>query len=98
MNGCEKFIQHYGETLIDMTIFKTLDIRGLPFFSSYERTLKAIREVKIDGVLELILDSKKNFVQAYKKWARSEGYHATDMDDGNQTIRLFIRKLKSPSK
>ena len=49
-----------------MTIFKTLDIRGLPFFSSYERTLKAIREVKIDSVLELILDSKKTSCRRIK--------------------------------
>ena len=77
-----------------MTVFKTLDIRGLPYFSSYQRTLEAIREVKIDGVLELILDPKNNFMQAFKKWARSEGYHATGMDDGSQTTRLFIKKLK----
>ena len=77
-----------------MTIFKTLDIRGLPFFSSYQRTLEALREVKIDGVLELVLDPKNNFMQTFKKWARSEGYHATDMADGSQTIRLFIKKLK----
>ena len=42
-----------------MTVFKTLDIRGLSFFSGYEQTLEAIREVEINGVLELILDSKK---------------------------------------
>lgn len=75
-----------------MTIFKTLDIRGLSFFNGYEQTLKAIREVKINGVLELILDPKKNFTQAFKKWAHSEGHHATDLDD-NRIIRLFICKL-----
>ena len=76
-----------------MTIFKTLDIRGLPFFSSYQRTLEALREVKIDGVLEIVLDPKNNLMQTFKKWASSEGYHATDMDDGSQTTRLFIKKL-----
>ena len=81
-----------------MTIFKTLDIRGLSFFNGYQRTLEAIREVKVDGVLELILDPKKNFMQAFKNWACSEGYHATDIDDGSQIIRLFIRKLKPSNK
>ena len=76
-----------------MTIFKTLDIRGLSFFNSYKQTLKATREVKIDGVLELILDPKKNFTQAFKRWAHSEGYRATDVTSDNQIIRLFIRKL-----
>ena len=55
-------VQTFDKTLVelvDMTIFKTLDIRGLPFSNSYERTLEAIREVKINGVLELILDPQK---------------------------------------
>jgi len=81
-----------------MTIFKTLDIRGLSFFSGYEQTLEAIREVKINGVLELVLDPKNNFTQAFKKWARSEGYRATDVTDNNRIIRLFIRKLNLHNK
>ena len=79
-----------------MTVFKTLDIRGLSFFLSYQKTIEAIQEVKINGVLELILDPKRNFLQEFKKWANAEGYHATDVDDGSQIIRLFIRKLKLP--
>lgn len=81
-----------------MTIFKSLDIRGLSFFNGYEQTLEAIREVKINGVLELILDPKKNFTQAFKKWADSEGYRATDVNDDSQIIRLFIRKLNLQKK
>ena len=76
-----------------MTIFKTSDIRGLSFFDGYERTLEAIREVKIKGVLELIVDPKQNFTQAFKKWAHSEGHRVTDLKDDNRIIRLFICKL-----
>ena len=76
-----------------MTVFKSLDIRGLSFFNGYEQTLEAIREVKINGVLELILDPEKNFTHAFKKWAHSEGHRATDLNDDNRIIRLFIRKL-----
>ena len=76
-----------------MTIFKTLDIRGLSFFDGYEQTLEAIRKVKTNGVLELILDPKKNFAQAFKKWAHSEGHRATNFKDDNRITRLFIRKL-----
>ena len=75
-----------------MTIFKTSDIRGLSFFDGYERSLEAIREVKINGVLELILDPKENFTQAFKKWAHSEGHRTSDVDSDNRIIRLFIRK------
>ena len=76
-----------------MTVFKTLDIRGLSFFNGYEQTLEAICEVKINGVLELILDPKNNFTQAFKKWAHAEGYRTTDVNDDNRIIRLFICKL-----
>ena len=76
-----------------MTVFKTLDIRGLSFFNGHERTVEAIREVKINGVLELILDPKQNFTQAFKKWAHSEGHRATDISDDSNVVRLFINKL-----
>ena len=76
-----------------MTVFKTLDIRGLPFFNGYEQTIEAIRDIKVDGVLELILDPKENFIQAFKKWAHSEGYRATDVNGDNQIMHLFICKL-----
>ena len=76
-----------------MTIFKTSDIRGLSFFDGYEQTLEAIRKVKTNGVLELILDPKTNFTQAFKKWTHSEGHRATDLKNDNRITRLFIRKL-----
>ena len=76
-----------------MTVFKTLDIRGLPFFNSYEQTIEAIRDIKVNGVLELILDPKENFIQEFKKWANSEGYRATGVNGDNQIMRLFICKL-----
>ena len=92
MNVCEKVTQHYRGILVDMTVFKTLDIRGLPFFNGYEQTLEAIRDVKINGVLELILDPKENLTQAFKRWAHSKGYRITGINGDNRIIRLFIRK------
>lgn len=76
-----------------MTVFKTLDIRGLTFFSGYELAVEAFRDIKANGVLELILDPKKNFTQAFKKWAHSEGHRTSDVDGDNRMIRLFIRKV-----
>ena len=76
-----------------MTVFKTLDIRGLSFFNGHERTVEAIREVKINGVLEPILDPTENLTQAFKKWAHSEGHRTSDVDGDSRIIRLFIRKL-----
>ena len=82
-------VQTFNKTLVepvDMTIFKTLDIRGLSFFNGYEQTVEAIRGVKINGVLELILDPKKNFTHAFKKWAHDEGHRATDLNKDDQII------------
>ena len=93
MNWSEKFIQHYREIQVDTTFFKVLDIRRLSFFNGYEQTLEAIREVKINGVLELILRLEKNFTQAFKKWSHSEGHRTIILNDDNLMTRLFIHKL-----
>ena len=89
-------VQTFNKTLVepvDMTIFKTLDIRGLSFVNGYEQVVEAFQEIKINGVLELILDPKKNFTEAFKKWAHSEGHRTVDVGTDNLMIRLFIRKL-----
>ena len=81
-----------------MTVFKTLDIRGLSFFNGYEQTVEAYREIKINGVLELIRDPKNNSNEAFKKWAHSEGHRTSNIDDDNLKTRLFIRKANLPKK
>lgn len=75
-----------------MTVFKTLDIRGLSFFNAFEEALKAFRGIRKNGTLELILDRKKNFIEAFENWARRKGYRISDIDDDNRMIRLFIKK------
>ncbi|QPJ63890.1 MAG: hypothetical protein G3M78_00080 [Candidatus Nitrohelix vancouverensis] len=75
-----------------MTSFKTLDIRGLSFFNGFERTSKEFTKIKKNGVLELILDQRKNFTDAFKTWAKSKGHKISDMDVDHQMVRLFIKK------
>ena len=81
-----------------MDVFKTLDIRGLSFFRGFEQTQKAFRDVKVNGVLEVILDPQKNFTHAFKEWAQSEGYPTSDIDENSRMIRLFIRKVSQRRK
>lgn len=76
-----------------MTVFKTLDIRGLSFFNAFNLTNQAVNEVKSDGILEIILDTRKNFTDAFKEWASSKGYKVSGVDEDNGLIRLFIRKV-----
>ena len=75
-----------------MTIFKTLDIRGLSFFNGFDMATKAFNDIKRNGVLEIILDKKKNFTEAFKNWANSQGYGFSDIDDDTRMVRVFIRK------
>jgi TusA-related sulfurtransferase len=75
-----------------MEMFRSLDIRGLSFFKAFELTSKEFRRVKKDGILELILDKKKNFTQDFTKWAKSQGCRISDIEDDPRMVRLFIHK------
>lgn len=76
-----------------MTSFKSLDIRGLSFFNAFNMTNEAVNDVKTDGILEIILDKKKNFTEAFRKWASSNGYQVSGIDETDSLIRVFIKKV-----
>jgi TusA-related sulfurtransferase len=75
-----------------MLMFKTLDIRGLPFAFAFERTQKEFRNLGKNGVLEIILDQKRNFTEAFENWAKSKGCPVSDLDVDNRFVRIFIQK------
>ncbi len=75
-----------------MTIFKTLDIRGHSFYNAFQMTSKAFKKIKKNGALEIILDRKKDFTDAFKVWAKSKGYAVFDIDEDPRMVRLFIKK------
>lgn len=77
-----------------MDMFKTLDIRGLSFFNAFQETTKAFSKIKKNGALEIILDRKKNFTDAFKSWAKSRRYTISDIDGDHQMVRLFIKKVQ----
>ena len=81
-----------------MNLFKTLDLRGLTFTSGFDLTAKELKRIKIDGILEIIMDQKKNFADAFKKWAKSNGHKFSNVDDGNRMVRVFIKKGKKKVK
>ncbi len=76
-----------------MTTFKSLDIRGLSFFNAFNMTNDAVNEVKTDGILEIILDKKKNFTDAFREWATERGYQVSGVDENDGLIRMFITKV-----
>lgn len=75
-----------------MRVFKTLDIRGLSFFSASDKTSKAFKGVTRNGIVEIILDKKKNFTEAFQRWAEARGYSVFNRDEDTRMIRLFIKK------
>ena len=77
-----------------MVIFKTLDLRGLTFSNGFQLAQREFGRIKKNGIMELILDPKKNFTTAFKDWARSNGHNISDIDDDNRMIRIFIKKCK----
>ena len=81
-----------------MEMFRTLDIRGLSFFKSLQLATEEFTRIKKNGILELIVDKKKNFTEAFSKWARNQGFKISDIEDDPRMVRLFIRKGSRPVK
>ena len=75
-----------------MEIFKTIDIRGLSFFSALKLASQEFNRIKKNGILELIVDKKRNITDALAKWAKNQGYKISDIEDDPRMVRLFIHK------
>lgn len=75
-----------------MRVFKTLDIRGLSFFSASDKTSKAFKGVTHNGILEIVLDKQKNIAEVFQRWAETRGYSIFTRDEDPRMIRLFIKK------
>jgi TusA-related sulfurtransferase len=81
--------EHGGK---QMENFKTIDIRGLSFFNALQLTSKEFTHIKKNGILELIVDKKRNLIDAFSKWAKNQGYKISDIEDDPRMVRLFIQK------
>jgi TusA-related sulfurtransferase len=81
--------EHGGK---QMKTFETIDIRGLSFFNALELASKEFTRIKKNGILELIVDKKRNLTDALSKWAKNQGYKISDIEDNPRMVRLFIKK------
>ena len=75
-----------------MEAFKTIDIRGLSFFNALQLASKEFTSIKKNGIVELIVDKKRNLTDAFTKWAINQGYKISDIEDDPRMVRLFIQK------
>jgi len=48
--------------------------------------------IKKNGILELIVDKKRNITDAISRWAKNQGCKISDIEDDPRMVRLFIRK------
>ena len=87
--GINTLAEHGGK---QMENFKTIDIRGLSFFNALELASKEFTRIKKNGILELIVDKKRNLTDALSKWAKNQGYKISDIEDNPRMVRLFIKK------
>jgi TusA-related sulfurtransferase len=81
-----------------MEMFKTIDIRGLSFFSAMQLASQEFTRIKKNGILELIIDKKRNITDAISRWAKNQGYKISDIEDDPRMVRLFIRKSSRQAK
>ncbi|MBT5027441.1 MAG: hypothetical protein HOL15_09780 [Nitrospinaceae bacterium] len=75
-----------------MEMFKTIDIRGHSFFSALQLASEEFTRIKKNGILELIVDKKRDITDALSRWAKNQGYKISDIEDDHRMVRLFIRK------
>ena len=75
-----------------MENFKTIDIRGLSFFNALQLTSKEFTLIKKNGILELLIDKKRNLTDAFTKWTKNQGYKISDINDDPRMVRLLIQK------
>ena len=75
-----------------MENFKTIDIRGLSFFKALQLTSKEFTRIKKNGILELLVDKKRNLTDAFSNWAKNQGYKISDIEGDHQMVRLLIQK------
>ena len=81
--------EHGGK---QMENFKTIDIRGLSFFNALQLTSKEFTSIKKNGILELIVDKKRNLTDAFSKWAKNQGHKISDIEEDPRMVRLLIKK------
>ena len=65
---------------------------GFHFSAHYNWHRKSLTASKKNGILELIVDKKRNITDALSKWADNQGYKISDIEDDPRMVRLFIHK------
>ena len=75
-----------------MEMFKSIGIRGISFFNAMQLASEEFGRIKKNGILELIIDKKRNITDSISRWAKNQGYKISDIEDDPRMVRLFIKK------
>ena len=74
-----------------MDVKKTLDARGLLCPMPVIKTKKAIMEIEVGDILEM-LATDKGSIPDMEAWARQTGHELIQSEDRGETFRFLIRR------
>jgi tRNA 2-thiouridine synthesizing protein A len=75
----------------DVTVVKTLDTSGLSCPMPVVKTKKALKELEINDVLEMI-STDPGAIPDMEAWARQTGHELLESHDEGSTYRFLIKK------
>lgn len=79
--------------MTELTVEKTLDARGLACPMPVVRTSQEIKDIPVDGVLE-VLATDPGSVADITAWCKSTGNELARMEKGDKVFRFLIRRVK----
>ncbi|MHA1303684.1 MAG: sulfurtransferase TusA family protein [Candidatus Heimdallarchaeaceae archaeon] len=77
----------------EVKITKTLDVKGLSCPLPILKTQKAIKEIDIGEIIEVIVTDPGS-VNDFKAWSNSTGHELVDSSQENGVYRYLIKKMK----
>jgi tRNA 2-thiouridine synthesizing protein A len=75
----------------DVTVVKTLDTSGLSCPLPVVKTKKALKDIEIGDVLEMI-STDCGSIPDMEAWARQTGHELLESEDRGETFRFLIKK------
>ena len=75
----------------DITIEKTMDLKGLPCPMPVVKVSKGIKDVEIGQVIEAITTDPGSLAD-FPAWAKSSGNEILKTDQGDGVIKFYIKR------
>jgi tRNA 2-thiouridine synthesizing protein A len=77
----------------DIKVDKVMDLKGLPCPMPVVKVSKAIKDIQIGQIIEAIT-TDPGALADFPAWARTSGNEILKTDQGNGTIKIYIKRTK----